>query len=205
MRIKDVWPDDPTEDERRFNSSLALVIFARTCPDLHPEHRRRLVSEAIWFWTERGARSRKYLLRYRTVGAWERQLSMGYSNAAKHGGLAHEHVHEKAPAIDRLLVPTNDAFEVLASALAVGRTAERQCEVGTWREMVVITSGDWHTVGVRADGTAIATGNNRRGQCEVGDWRGLTTVVAGYLEDVPLVVELQRRPDDHQATFTVSS
>jgi len=25
------------------------------------------------------------------------------------------------------------------------------------------------------------------------------------MEDVPLVVELQQRPDDHQATFTVSS
>jgi hypothetical protein len=29
--------------------------------------------------------------------------------------------------------------------------------------------------------------------------------VMGANEDVPLVVELQRRPDDHQATFTVSS
>jgi hypothetical protein len=136
MRIKDVWPDDPTEDERRFNSSLALVIFARTCPGLHPEHRRRLVSEAIWFWTERGARSRKYLLRYRTVGAWERQLSMGYSNAAKHGGLAHEHVHEKAPAIDRLLVPTNDAFEVLASMRACVVTKAEHSRLGKKRSGV---------------------------------------------------------------------
>ena len=112
----DVWPDDATEDERRFNSSLALVNFARTCPELHPDHRRRLLNEAIWFWTERGSPSRKYKLRYRTVAALALQRSVGFTKASKY--LAHEHVHERASAVAKLLVLTNDASETLRSLQA---------------------------------------------------------------------------------------
>ena len=137
MRLKDVWPDDAAEDQQRFNSSLALVNFARTCPELHLAHRRRLVSEAIWFWTERGSSSRKYLLRYRTVAARELQQSMGFSKAAS--SLRHEHVHEKASAIDKLLVATNDACEVLGSMRACvvtkdehSRLPNKQPHVAGW-------------------------------------------------------------------------
>lgn len=113
---QDVWPDDATEDQRRFNSSLALVNFARTCADLHPDHRRRLLNEAIWFWTERGSPSRKYKLRYRTIAALELQQSIGFTKASKN--LAHEHVHERAPAVAKLLVLTNNASDTLRSMVA---------------------------------------------------------------------------------------
>ena len=38
-----------------------------------------------------------------------------------------------------------------------------------------------------------------------GDWARNLNMTADKSEDAPLVVELQRRPDEHQATFTVSS
>jgi hypothetical protein len=112
----DVWPDDGTEDERRFKSSLALIDFARTSAELHPDHRRRLVNEAIWFWTERGSPSRKYKLRYRTIAAIELQHSMGFTKSSK--DLAHEHVHERAPAVKKLMALTNDPSETLRSMRA---------------------------------------------------------------------------------------
>ena len=133
---EEVWPDDPIEDQRRFNSSLALVNFARTCAELHPDHRRRLLNEAIWFWTERGSPSRKYKLRYRTIAALELQHSMGFTKASKQ--LAHEHVHERAPAVLKLLVLQNDASDTLRSMQACVVTRDEhslltaQLDVAGW-------------------------------------------------------------------------
>jgi hypothetical protein len=131
MLIQDVWPDDAVEDQRRFDSSLALVNFARTCTELHPGHRRRLVDEAIWFWTERGKPSRKYKLRYRTVAALERQHSMGFTKADKDGGLAHDHVHERASAVTKLLAPANDASKVLGSLRSCVVTKDEHSRLST--------------------------------------------------------------------------
>ena len=61
--------------------------------------------------------------------------------------------------------------------LAVGRNAERQCDVGAWSEMVALGCGDWHSVGIRSDGRALAVGNNRWGQCKVSGWQGVANVV----------------------------
>jgi hypothetical protein len=44
---------------------------------------KRQVDEAIWFWTERDSRSRKYLLRFRSEAAWQGQQPMSSG-----GGLA---------------------------------------------------------------------------------------------------------------------
>ena len=97
----ELWPEDELEVQRRLLSSAALIRFAIQSSELHPEHRRRLLNEAIWFWTERGSPARKYKLRFRTPDAWRLQKALGYSKAAKE--LAHEHVHERAAVIARLL------------------------------------------------------------------------------------------------------
>lgn len=34
----------------------------------------------------------------------------------------------------------------------------------------IISTGDYHTVGVKSDGTVVATGDNEYGQCDVSDW-----------------------------------
>jgi hypothetical protein len=110
------WPEDPEEVERRLTSSVAVAQFARDAPDLHDDHRKRLVSEAIWFWTERGRVSRKYKLRFRTPAALKLQHELGFTAAAKQ--LAHEHVHERAAVVLRLLAPDTDIRAVLQATEA---------------------------------------------------------------------------------------
>jgi alpha-tubulin suppressor-like RCC1 family protein len=51
--------------------------------------------------------------------------------------------------------------------------------VQSWREVTALSCGDWHSAGVRADGSALAAGNNRRGQCAVEGWRDIVAVAAG--------------------------
>lgn len=125
MLKNDTWPDDPAEVERRLHSSVAVAEFARASPDLHPAHRKRLLNEAIWFWTERGSISRKYKLRYRTPAALELQHQLGFSAATKH--LAHEHVHERAAVVLRMMEADTDIAAILKSAAAcVVTKAEHQ-------------------------------------------------------------------------------
>ncbi|MFW5471622.1 hypothetical protein ACOCJ4_16430 [Knoellia sp. CPCC 206435] len=111
-----VWEEDPAEDQRLLASSVALVEFARTCKTLHPRHPKRLVSEAIWFWSERGSPANKYRLRYRTPAAIELQATLGHSASAKL--LAHEHVHERAALVQTLLDPTTDPRRTLLASHA---------------------------------------------------------------------------------------
>lgn len=112
----DVWPDDTHEVAKRLRSAVAVATFATSSPDLHEDHRKRLLNEAIWFWTERGSVSRKYKLRYRTPDALALQHQIGFSAAAK--GLAHEHVHERAAVVAKLLNENADVEAVLVSAEA---------------------------------------------------------------------------------------
>ncbi|WP_404385318.1 hypothetical protein LL946_04825 [Knoellia locipacati] len=118
----DIWPDDPKEVERRLTSAVAVAQFARDAADLHSDHRKRLVNEAIWFWTERGSVSRKYKLRFRTPAALKLQRDLGFSAAAKH--LAHEHVHERAAVVLRLLAPDTDIRATLQATEACVVTKE---------------------------------------------------------------------------------
>ena len=41
-----------------------------------------------------------------------------------------------------------------------------------------VSAGDYHTVGLRADGTVIAAGDNDDGQCDVGGWTDIVAVSA---------------------------
>lgn len=56
--------------------------------------------------------------------------------------------------------------------------------MGWWREVTAVAAGDWHSVGLRADGTVVAAGNNRRGQCNVTGWRQVRGIAAGYLHTI---------------------
>ena len=116
------WAEDAAEDRQLLASAVALIEFARSCSALHPRHPRRIVSEAIWFWTERGTPANKYRLRYRTPAAIEHQSTLGHSAAAKF--LAHEHVHERAGLIAKLLDPATDVRATLLSSHACVVTRE---------------------------------------------------------------------------------
>ena len=110
-------------------------------------------------------------------------------------------VRRRSPAV--LACGRRHSLRVLAdgTVTAAGRGAAGECAVQGWRDIVAVASGnvhparntgvavaagDWHTVGVRADGTALATGIGRSGQCAVQDWRDLVDVAAGHLHTVGL-------------------
>ena len=61
---------------------------------------------------------------------------------------------------------------------AVGDNSAGQCNVGGWRDIVLVSSGDNCTFGLKRDGTVVATGDNSAGQCNVGGWRGITSISA---------------------------
>ena len=59
----------------------------------------------------------------------------------------------------------------------------RSCYVSSQPTLAV---GDYHTVGLRSDGTVVATGWNDDGQCDVDSWTDIVAVAAGSLHTVGL-------------------
>ncbi|WP_346619632.1 hypothetical protein [Blastococcus montanus] len=109
-----VWQEEPEEEAARVRSAVALAEFALTDPRVHSDQRKRLLNEAIWFVTERGSVTRKYLLRYRSEAALEIQGRMSATAAAKL--LHHEHVHPRKELVARLLAPGADVAAILTGA-----------------------------------------------------------------------------------------
>ena len=69
------------------------------------------------------------------------------------------------------------AWEIKSHIMAVGYTqkeAEDACaaEFG-WSDIVAISAGNEHTVGLKSDGTVVAVGSNGYGRCDAGDWKGI--------------------------------
>ena len=56
------------------------------------------------------------------------------------------------------------------TVVALGRNNDKQCNVGSWRDITKIAANGWLTVGLKSDGTVVAVGNNTYGQCDVGNW-----------------------------------
>jgi hypothetical protein len=52
--------------------------------------------------------------------------------------------------------------------------------------MPMVVAGDYHTVGVKCDGTVVAVGYNLDGQCNVGDWMDIVQVAAAWAHTVGL-------------------
>ena len=49
-----------------------------------------------------------------------------------------------------------------------------------------ISAGQYHTVGLKSDGTVVAKGNNDDGRCDVSDWKDIVAVSAGVYHTVGL-------------------
>ena len=71
-----------------------------------------------------------------------------------------------------------------------------------WREaaQIAVSAGEFHTVGLKADGTVVAVGDNEYGRCNVSGWRDIVAISAGGWHTVGLkadgtVVAVGR--DDH--------
>jgi alpha-tubulin suppressor-like RCC1 family protein len=54
--------------------------------------------------------------------------------------------------------------------VALGSNWAGQRDVGDWSNIIQVATGDYHTVGVRSDGTVVAVGWNGFAQCAVGSW-----------------------------------
>ena len=54
------------------------------------------------------------------------------------------------------------------------------------RQHKTISANDYHTVGLKSDGTVVATGKNDDGQCDVNDWRDIISVDTGIFHTVGL-------------------
>ena len=48
-----------------------------------------------------------------------------------------------------------------------------------WRDVVAISAGSHHSLGLRHDGTVVAAGADEDGQCEVESWREVVEIAAG--------------------------
>jgi alpha-tubulin suppressor-like RCC1 family protein len=64
-----------------------------------------------------------------------------------------------------------------------------ECEVGDWTDITKVAAGEWHTVGLKSDGTVVAVGWNWDGQCNIGGWTDITQVAAGDYHTVGLKSE----------------
>lgn len=53
-----------------------------------------------------------------------------------------------------------------------------QTQVDSWRDIVAVSAGSYHSVGLCKDGTVVAVGDNSRGQCEVSKWRNIVAIEA---------------------------
>ena len=92
-------------------------------------------------------------------------------------------------------------FEEKGTVIAAGKTDDGQCNVGDWENIVSISAGHCHSVGLMIDGTVVAVGANEHGQCNVEDWKNIVSVSAGHYHTVGLhddgtVVAVGRNEDD---------
>ena len=55
-----------------------------------------------------------------------------------------------------------------------------------WTDIVQVSAGYSHTVGVKDNSTVVAVGDNTWGQCDVGDWTGINQTAAGDSHTVGL-------------------
>lgn len=89
---------------------------------------------------------------------------------------------------------TNESFVVVGAldvtgehtAAATGANAHGQANVSSWTNVKSVAAGDFHTLGLKYDGTVVAIGSNARGQCDVSTWTGIKQIAAGRAHSVGL-------------------
>ena len=59
-------------------------------------------------------------------------------------------------------------------------------EVHSWRDIVDISAGYSHIVGLKKDGTVVAAGGNYSGQCDVSDWENIIYICADAFNTIGL-------------------
>jgi hypothetical protein len=60
------------------------------------------------------------------------------------------------------------------------------CITANFQANFMVSGGDFHTVGLKSDGTVVAVGRNSEGQCNVGSWTDIIQIAAGEYHTVGL-------------------
>ena len=80
-----------------------------------------------------------------------------------------------------------DIVGLISDGTAVaGHNYNNTCNVSGWRDIIAVSMGTSHAVGLRSDGTVVATGENKAGQCNVSGWRDIVAISAGDSHTVGL-------------------
>jgi len=58
--------------------------------------------------------------------------------------------------------------------------------VQNWKDIIAVSAGDEHTIGLKNDGTVVAAGLNDVRQCNVDSWRNVVAISAGFYHTVGL-------------------
>lgn len=103
-------PYRPADDRReRLTSAVELARWVLNVDDLHPQHRTRLLKQAVWFATECDG---KLTPRFRTRAA------MDFAGDDYQRALQHEHVVPLAVLVERLLAARGDVEQIITGAPA---------------------------------------------------------------------------------------
>ena len=109
--IRSHWKPHPDRDAR-MASAVDLARWAVTAEHLLPTHQRKLLSQAIWWYTECDG---KFTTRHRTAAVVGDEIV----------NVRHEHVVQRKGQIDRMLAHPDQVYEIMASSLAcIVSTAE---------------------------------------------------------------------------------
>ena len=71
--------------------------------------------------------------------------------------------------------------------LAIGNNSDNQSNLSHWDNVIAISAGGFHSVGLRADGTVIAEGQYSYGEINVSGWRDIIAISAGGVTSYQMV------------------
>ena len=54
-----------------------------------------------------------------------------------------------------------------------------ECYVSGWWDIIAISTGSYHTVGLKSNGTVVAAGRGGHGECSVSEWNNIVSVSVG--------------------------
>jgi alpha-tubulin suppressor-like RCC1 family protein len=78
------------------------------------------------------------------------------------------------------------------TVIAAGRDLQSQLDVSDWQDIVMIATGDYHTIGLTDAGNVVSTsftGSNDYGQDLTGDWENIIAVYGGARSTVGLTTD----------------
>lgn len=99
---------------------------------------------------------------------WQDIIAISTGGSSAHGSKGRGHVV---------------ALRADGSVVAAGDNSYGQCEVSEWSDIVAVSAGDYHTVGLRKDGTVLTTQRGpefSESEAAISSWRDIKAIAAGY-------------------------